>query len=167
MPDQRFAIIRGGQVINVQMAEEATRIVVNDGDVVVDSINADVGFSYNGTEFIPPSIDSASLVAYAASRRHSKEVGGITVSGVQISTDDRSKQMILGARIAAGADAEFTTPWVGIRGEIETLNAEQVIDLSDAVLDHVRSCFTLFASVVSGISDGTITTREQVDEAFS
>lgn len=167
MADQRFAIIRGGLVINVQMAEDINRIAVIGDDVVVASSGADIGFSYSGSAFTPPNMDSASLVAYAASIRHSKEVGGITVNGIPIATDDRSKQMILGARVAAGADSEFTTPWIGVGGAITTLNADQVIAMSNAVLDHVQSCFTLFASVVSGIAGGDITTRSQIDEVFS
>lgn len=109
----------------------------------------------------------ADLVVYAASVRYFKEVGGISISGIPVATDDRSKQMIMGARIAAEADTGFTTPWVGSDGSINTLNAAQVIGISNAVLGHVQSCFATFATVSAGISDSTITTRAQIDTAFS
>lgn len=107
------------------------------------------------------------LDTYASFCRWRKEVGDITVNGISVATDDRSKQMITGARLAAEADVNFTTPWVGTDGSITTLNATQVIAISDAVLAHVQSCFSTFAAVSSGIADETVTTRQQIDAAFS
>ena len=109
----------------------------------------------------------ASLSGYAADVRWRKEVGGISVGDVPVSTDDRSKQMIMGARIAAEADSGFTTPWVGSDGSISTLNATQVVAVSNAVLAHVSSCFATFATVSANIADETITTREEIDAAFA
>lgn len=109
----------------------------------------------------------ADLIGYAADCRWRKEIGGIVVSGVSVATDDRSKQMILGARLAAEADNGFTTPWVGSDGSINTLGAAQVIAISNAVLAHVAGCFATFADLQSDITDGTITTRQQVETAFA
>lgn len=108
----------------------------------------------------------AGLLAYASRQRWKKEVGGIEVGGVNIATDDRSKQMIMGARIAAQADEDFTTTWVASDGAIVELNAAQVIGISNAVLAHVQLCFSTFATVKIGIDNNSITTRSQVDEAF-
>lgn len=109
----------------------------------------------------------ADLGGYAADVRWRKETSGILVGGLLVATDDRSKQMIMGARIAAEADSGFTTPWVGSDGSINTLNAAQVIAISNAVLAHVQTCFATFAAVSSEIADETITTRAQVDAAFA
>ncbi len=106
------------------------------------------------------------LIGYAAQKRWEKESGGLTVSGIPIATDDRSKQMILGARIAADADAGFTTQWVGEDGSVYGLNAAQVIGISNAVLAHVQNCFAIFAEVSADIASGEITYREQIDAAF-
>jgi hypothetical protein len=116
---------------------------------------------------IDPAEQKALLVAYAADMRWRKETGGIVVGGVPVATDDRSKQMIMGARIAAEADSEFTTPWVGIDGSINTLTAAQVIAVSNAVLAHVAGCFATFAALQPDITAGTITTREEIDAAFA
>lgn len=107
------------------------------------------------------------LLAYAPIARWRKETGGIVVGGVPVATDDRSKQMILGARLAAEADSGFTTPWVGSDGSINTLNAAQVIAISDAVLAHVAGCFATFAAIKADIDTGDITTREEIDAAFA
>jgi hypothetical protein len=107
-----------------------------------------------------------SLISYAAQRRWQKEVGGISVGGMTISTDDRSK-MILGARVAAMANPDFTTTWVAADGTLHALNAALVTALSDAVLEHVRTCFATYADVLTSIESGSITTKAQVDAAFA
>ncbi len=91
----------------------------------------------------------AGLTTYAANKRWEKEVGGITVSGMLVATDDRSKLMIAGARTAADADEDFTTPWA-VGDTIVELDATQIIALSDAVLAHVQNCFSIFATVIAG-----------------
>lgn len=140
------------------------------GEVGIESETAKVGDEWNGSEFVvpapaPPSTDD--LVVYASTKRWSVEVGGITVAGIQISTDDRSKIMISGARIAAQADAGFTTKWVAADGTVHDLDAEQVIAISDAVLAHVSAAFATYSAVLSGIyaDPPTITTLAEVDAA--
>lgn len=106
------------------------------------------------------------LPAYAAMRRWQKEVGGIVVNGVPVATDDRSKMMLMGARLAAQADANFTTRWKTPAGFV-TLDAATFIALSDAVLAHVDACFATEAAVLDDIAAGVITTAEQIDNAFA
>lgn len=112
-------------------------------------------------------LEPLDLPAYAADKRWQKEVGGIIFNGVPIATDDRSKQMIMGARVAADADANFTTPWVGVDGNVYPLDAQSIIAISNAVLQHVANCFSIFASVKAQIDSNTITTTQQIDEAFA
>lgn len=111
----------------------------------------------------------ADLTSYAANARWAREVGGISVNGVPVATDDRSKQMIMGARIAAQTDPSFATPWVGADGTVVTLTAPQIIAISNAVLLHVQACFATFASLQAGITAAppTVTTTAQVDAAFA
>lgn len=103
-------------------------------------------------------------IAYAAQKRWEKEVGGMEVGGISIATDDRSKLMIAGARIKAESDPDFTTSWVGAHGSIHTVNAAQVIAISDAVLAHVAGCFEIYAEVIA--ADPPMT-EEQIDAAFA
>ncbi len=106
------------------------------------------------------------LVAYAKDARWKKEIGGLSTSGLQIATDDRSKQLLLGARVAADSDPDFTASWVTLDGSVHELNAAQIISISNAVLAHVNQCFNVFSSVEKGIADGKITTAMQIDVAF-
>ncbi len=107
------------------------------------------------------------LQEYAAGKRWEKEVGGIEINGLTVATDDRSKTMISGARVAAMADPDFITSWKGAGGEFVPLDAHAVIAISDAVLAHVSNCFAIEAQVLAAIDAGNITTEAQIDAAFA
>ena len=107
------------------------------------------------------------LMLYAADKRWQKETGGFEFNGLPIATDDRSKIMISGAREAAKANPDFTTPWVTSTGEIALLDAAAIIAISDAVGAHVNSVFGIYAQVLPQIQDGTITEQAQIDIAFA
>lgn len=107
------------------------------------------------------------LQEYAAAKRWEKEVGGIEINGLTVATDDRSKTMISGARVAAMANPDFTTAWKGSGGEFVPLDASAVVAISDAVLAHVSNCFAIEAQVLADIEAGAITTVEQIDAAFA
>lgn len=109
---------------------------------------------------------AGSLETYTAAKRYEKEVGGIMIAGMPISTDDRSKLMIAGARMKAEGDSGFTTKWKTSDGRI-ALDAATIITVSNAVLTHVNECFELEDQVLTKIADGDITTRDQVDTFFA
>lgn len=115
------------------------------------------------TPYAAPAVD---LVAYAARKRWDREVGGVSVGGVAVATDDRSKMMVLGARMAAVADPGFTTRWKTLEGAFVDLSSAQIVAISDAVLAHVDACFALEATVLADIAAGEITTAAEVDAAF-
>lgn len=107
------------------------------------------------------------LTLYAADKRWQKETGGFEFNGLHIATDDRSKIMIAGAREAAKANPDFTTPWVTSTGEIAVLDAAAIIAISDAVGEHVNTVFGIYAQVLPQVLDGTITDQTQIDAAFA
>lgn len=114
--------------------------------------------------YAPPAVD---LVAYAADRRWRKETGGITLAGIPIATDDRSKLMIMGSRLSAQADAEWSTVWIGADGNAYPIDAATIVQISDAVAAHVNACFAIFVELKAAIEGGTVTTTSQVDAAFA
>lgn len=115
----------------------------------------------------PTIVGKPALVAYAADKRWQTEVGGIVIGGVPVSTDDRSKIMIMGARVAAAADAGWATVWHGADGQTYPLNATQMVAISNAVEAHVNATFATFASVKADIDEGDITTLAEIDAAFA
>lgn len=109
----------------------------------------------------------ARLAAYAREMRWRKEVGGIIVGGVPVATDDRSKMMIIGARVAAAVDPAWQTVWQGADGNAYPVDAAAMLAISDAVHAHVNATFTTLSAVLSAIEVGQITTEEEVQAAFA
>jgi len=125
---------------------------------------------YDGTTFSQPAIDKYhpfQLSNYSAMKRWETETKGIKASGVPMKTDDRSKQMIGNARQAAVADSSFTTTWVGGDGKLYPVDANDLIKMGDAVVDHVDSCFDVFANLDPQIKSGAITTLKQIEDAYA
>lgn len=174
--------------MRVAIIEEATGVVVTVADlpsieeyepgpglIAVDAsdVTAYAGCTWSETGGfveppappLDPTAARAKLTAFAASKRWQVEVGGIMVGGVPVATDDRSKIMIIGARAAAVADANFTTQWKAVSGDFITLDAATIIAISDAVLAHVAACFAAEAIVLAAIEAGTITTTAEIDAA--
>jgi hypothetical protein len=110
-----------------------------------------------------PSVDD--LRRYTADKRWRVETGGVSVGGIAVHTDDRSKMMIMGARVKAAADPLFTTQWKTVDGAFVTIDALTVVALSDAVLAHVDACFAAEATVLAGIDAGTINDLDGIDDA--
>lgn len=133
-------------------------------------VTIDGGFAVTDPPVIePPAPEPGpepTLFEYAAQKRWEKEVGGITVNGAPVATDDRSKLMIVGARIKADTDPSFTTQWKGPDGSFIALNAAAIITISDAVLEHVNNCFAIEDQVLSDITAGVITTTTEIDTVF-
>lgn len=107
------------------------------------------------------------LIAYAKTTRDAAEAGGITVFGVAIATDDRSKTLVLGARRRVERDPALITKWAANDGFVYPLNAATVIAVSDAIGDYVAALFDTYAEVMAAITDGSVTTSAQIDARFA
>jgi hypothetical protein len=118
-------------------------------------------------ERAPPPATATQLRAAAADARWRRETGGITVSGIPVHTDDRSKMMLMGARIQATAAPGFSTQWKGADGQFVTLDAATIGALSDAVLAHVDACFAREQEVLAAINAGDVTTLAEIEQAFA
>lgn len=106
------------------------------------------------------------LIQRAAAKRYEKEVSGIAVGGLTVATDDRSKIMIIGARMAAVADPSWTTAWA-TGAQSVTVDAPTIIAISNSVQAHVNACFSAYKTAVEGINSGAIVTFEAVDAEFA
>ena len=95
--------------------------------------------------------------AAIAARRYEAEVGGTTVHGMHIGTDDRSKLLITGAVSKAVRDPQYTLNWKTAAGFTQ-IPAEQVLLIADAVADHVQACFDREAELLAALDAGTLTT---------
>jgi hypothetical protein len=94
-----------------------------------------------------------------------------TISGMQVQTDDRSKQLLAGLKQALDAGV-LTIPPGGFpfiaRNGVYLLSAQDVTNLSGFVARWVQNTFMAAATLLQGINaiPQTITTRAQVVAAF-
>lgn len=102
--------------------------------------------------------------AIIAARRYGAEVGGITLNGVHIDTDDRSKLLINGAALEATFDPAYTMQWKTPAGFVE-LNGAQVIGIARAVRAHIQACFGREAELLAALEAGTFT-EEMLEQGW-
>lgn len=169
------ARILGGIVVEVVHLPEGVALTDAfhpDLGFVSAPADAAVGMRYDDGKYLPPLSPSPAEVkdtlrAYARERRWQAEIAGIIIiAGVPVSTDDRSKMMIIGARMAAEAVPSWSTIWQGADGGSYPLDAAAMIAISDAVQAHVNATFATLATVLSDVDSGVVTTRSEIDAAF-
>jgi hypothetical protein len=128
-------------------------------------------YLFDGTTFAQPAVGAwtkTQLHAYQVMTRYDTEQGGMNLtSGMPILTDDRSQAKINGARIAAVANAAFTTEWHAADGTFHHMVSADVISMSDQLQTHIDNCFTTSSTVATEIEAGTTTTLAQIDAAFA
>lgn len=105
---------------------------------------------------IESATDSRDMLQVIAARRYEAEVGGITLNGIHVATDDRSKLLISGAALEAVIDPDYTMQWKAGEGFV-SLTGAQVIGLARAVRAHVQACFDREGALVAELESGTLT----------
>lgn len=130
----------------------------------VQRVNGDVKFVHALEDIPAPT--KQELLAYAAAKRWEKEVSGITVSGVQVMTDERSQGLINGAYNMAKENSELTVEFKATSGWL-TLDAATVIGIGQAVGAHVQACFATEKDVAASIDADAITTFAEIDLEFA
>lgn len=102
-------------------------------------------------------------LAELATFRYHKEIGGLTLNGYFIATDDRSKTLLLGARMLADTaianNVNFSIDWKTENG-FQPVNAQTIVALSNAMSQFVQHCFTVEAGHSAMIN--SLTTIEAV-----
>ncbi|WP_181381826.1 DUF4376 domain-containing protein [Pseudomonas prosekii] len=86
--------------------------------------------------------------------RYRHEIGGITLAGMAIDTDDRSKTLISGSALKAMRDPDYVLRWKTPAGFVD-LPAAQVLMIADAVSDHVQACFNRESALLDALESGT------------
>ena len=118
--------------------------------VVVPYAPEDARQIWNGEVWLPVPITAADI----AERRWRVETAGLTVDGLAIATDDRSKLLINGAAVEAMLDPSYQMQWKTPAGFVE-LTASQVLAVARAVRAHVQACFDREAELLAQLDAGT------------
>lgn len=93
----------------------------------------------------------ASRLAELAQHRYSVETGGMTVNGMKVATDDRSKSLINGAFNLCQSVPATTVQWKTDAGFV-SLSAAQVAAIAVAIGQFVQACFTAEATHIDAIN---------------
>lgn len=108
------------------------------------------------------------LYAYAAKRRWLHEASGVTVAGLSVSTDERTRAVLTAAFARAKSDATYSiSAWRIGPGQYASLSNAQIIEIAEASAAHIQACFDLNASVDAKIASGEITGETQIDALFA
>ena len=105
------------------------------------------------------------LLAYSASKRYEKEVGGITVDGYSIYTDRQSQSMLTGIVTLMQLKPNTVISFKTANGFISA-NTTIINDIAISVANHIESCFNLENDVASEIQANTIVTFTQIDDKY-
>jgi hypothetical protein len=166
---QRFYVNEEGYFVGSYDGPDKDMPEWLDDLIEVDSPPLDHTWNWNfsTSEWSSPSTTTQDLLVYSGGKRWEKENGGFQIGGMHIATDDRSKTMITGARIAADANTDFSTPWKTPDGNFTRITAPIIVMISNAMLDHVDACFNKEELISADIVSGAITTTEQIDAAWN
>lgn len=119
--------------------------------------SATAGCFWRGNRWvIEAATDSRDMPQVIAARRYEAEIGGITLNGIEVATDDRSKLLINGAALEAVIDPDYTMQWKTGDGFV-SLTGAQVIGIARAVRAHVQACFDRECALVAELEAGTLT----------
>jgi hypothetical protein len=118
--------------------------------VITSSISAD-GTVTN----TPEPWTTNSLKAAIAEYRYRQETAGITVSGIPISTERGDHRIVMAQiRAEARANAGFSVDLKTADGFV-SLDAVQVLSVTDAMLWYVTACFAREAALLNALDTGT------------
>lgn len=106
-------------------------------------------------------------ISALAEYRYKKETGGFLLNGLFVSTDDRAKTLLIGARIEAVEAIEnnqsYSINWKTENGFI-TLDATTIISISNVVRAFVQGCFDKEKTHTENIQSlGIVAQVEQYD----
>jgi hypothetical protein len=163
----RCAVIKDAVVVNVVRCDPASDAV--SGFDVVPSEVAQIGDAYDAganafSRPPPPPITledkKAELVALVTKQRQMKEVAGCLYEGNMFYTDNDSQVKFLGILLTAITDPSFSTTFKTMSGAFVHLNNDDIRGVSQAVRQHIQSCYEEEAYLLYQVNNAT--TMEQL-----
>lgn len=110
----------------------------------------------------------AAKLAALADKRWQIENGGMSVAGMQVYTDDRSKLLINGAYRKAEKEPDLFVRFKAASGWI-TIDASAAIVLGDALFAHIQACFDregVLAGLIQAAADQAALDAIDIDNGW-
>lgn len=162
---RHFALIRNGVAVAVD--PDPSRLWPLEMQVVEVDFAPQPGWRLVNGDLVDPATiapTKSELAAYAGEVAWRTEIAGKTILGIPVKWDERSKVLLMGA---AGTLAdEATAPYVS-GSLVVQLTGAQFKSIYAAMVAHTQACFVKRAEVLGQIEAETITTKAQVDAAFT
>lgn len=108
------------------------------------------------------------LSFYLRDRRWKAEISGFTFHGIPLTTLDRDQAKV--GQLKQGFDTGAitgTVPFFDAAGNVQIVDSATASAIYNAVVNFVQLTFSVAASLQTGIGNGTITTRLQIDQALA
>jgi hypothetical protein len=121
------------------------------------------GYTLYRPEIEPPPEPELDKIAILENHRWAMENGGIEVGEIHIQTDRETRANLIGARILARENPDYSIQWKTMDGFV-TLNADQIIYAADLAAAHVQACFAAESAVMQNIAE--LTSIELIMGAF-
>lgn len=97
--------------------------------------------------------DRAEIKNNIAEQRWRCEVSGVIFYGRKVETDRATVAILSGAALTASLDVNYSVRWKTSDGFM-TLSSVQIIELAQAVRQHVQSCFDREAELLDALDGG-------------
>lgn len=108
------------------------------------------------------------LTAYAHEAHLAAETRGTMFKGWPVRVDERALTRMLGERLAIqDGIRKDTDPWTFADNVARPVSNADLATLSRRMRTHVGVCLATYTAVAAGVAAGQVTTRSQVDAAFS
>ena len=159
------AIVKDGVVVNIANGATAD---LSHGEIVVPSSLAQIGWSYDGSDFYPAAIPKEGLISFARFKADNvlKQLRPYSALGLTIHSDATNETLSSLFRFSAwgAANLDSVRNWVGKSHNVTPVTGAQFVALAPLVEAFEQSVYDTLAAVVAAINDDakTITTHEHI-----
>jgi hypothetical protein len=109
----------------------------------------------------------SNLLSYSENVRYTLMIGGITVSGVFVTTDLPSQQALHATYTYCQINTGVTIQWKLPDLTFHAYTAAEINNVFNKTMVFVENCFNKEATVNSQIKSGAVTTNAQIDSAYA
>jgi hypothetical protein len=162
----RAALVKDGTVVEV--VEVGWNWTPPEGYLVVESDEAAVGQTYDGSTFAYPPISAEELIYHASMRYTEQPLYLVSVAGAgDLSLWPAEINLVSRLAERARKNANFSYNWGMHDGTGKTvhLHAPQLIEFDDKVTELLAQNHSTFTALLDGVHAGAVTTHAQIDGA--
>jgi hypothetical protein len=86
-----------------------------------------------------------------ANNRYNYEISGVSYNDIYVSTDRESQSKIIAVDVIASRDSSYSVRWKTANNTFINMNSDTILQVSNTVLNHVQSAYTLESNKIDEI----------------